>query len=156
MDKNREVQMNVIIRKMKIEDYYSLYKLWTSTPGMGLNNVDDSKEGIGKYLKRNPNTCFVAECENKIVGAILTGHDGRRGVISHTTVSQEVQRQGIGTKLVDTALEALKQEGISKVLLVVFEKNAKGNSFWEKHGFTTRPDLVYRNKALKELVRNDT
>lgn len=104
--------MNVIIRKMKIADYEQLYKLWTTTSGMGLNNVDDSKEGIEKYLERNPNTCFVAEIENEIVGAILTGHDGRRGIISHTTVSEKVQRQGIGTKLVDAALEALQKHGI--------------------------------------------
>lgn len=148
--------MKIIYRKMVITDYECLYKLWVATPGMGLNDVDDSKEGIEKYLRRNPNTCFVAEKDNEIVGAILTGHDGRRGVISHTVVSVDHQQQGIGTKLVDLALEALKEEGISKVLLVVFKNNQKGNSFWQKYGFTAREDLVYRNKTLRELNRIDT
>jgi ribosomal protein S18 acetylase RimI-like enzyme len=144
------------IRLMTIADYDKVYKIWTSTPGMGLNNVDDSVEGISKYLKRNPNTCFVAEEGDEILGAILTGHDGRRGVISHTVVSEKYQHQGIGTKLVDAALEALKKEGITKVFLVVFARNEKGNSFWEKYGFTTREDLIYRNKTLVPLVRMDT
>lgn len=146
----------ITIRKMTINDYDAIYKIWTSTPGMGLNDVDDSRNGIAKYLARNPNTCFVAEDDKKVFGSIITGHDGRRGIIYHTVVSEEYQRQGIGTQLVDAALDALKGEGISKVLLVVFEKNAKGNAFWKKNGFTARNDLVYRNKALISLVRMDT
>ena len=49
------------IRKMVIEDYEKVYQLWMSCAGMGLNNLDDSKEGIEKFLRRNPDTCFVAE-----------------------------------------------------------------------------------------------
>lgn len=48
------------ICKMTIDDYDEVYELWLNTPGMGLNDMDDSKEGIEKYMKRNPNTCFVA------------------------------------------------------------------------------------------------
>lgn len=145
------------IRKMVIDDYESIYKIWISTPGMGLNDVDDSKQGIERYLQRNPNTCFVAEDDkNKIIGAILCGHDGRRGMIHHTVVEESHQHQGVGSNLVNTALNSLKAEGISKVFLVVFAKNQKGNAFWQKNGFTPRTDLVYRNKALISLVRMDT
>ena len=144
------------IRLMSINDYEQVYSLWISTPNMGLNNVDDSKEGIQKYLLRNLNTCFVAEKNEKIVGAILSGHDGRRGYIHHTAVSLKLQRQGIGVMLVNAALSALEKEGITKVALVVFEKNQAGNSFWETLGFDFREDLVYRNKAIRELVRYDT
>ena len=70
------VEMN--IRLMRIDDYEQVYELWMSCAGMGLNNLDDSKEGIVKFLKRNPDTCFVADVENVIVGAILVGNDGRR------------------------------------------------------------------------------
>ncbi len=139
------------IRKMYIDDYDNAYNLWINTPGMGLNDIDDSREGINKYLIRNPNTCFVAEIENKIVGVILSGHDGRRGIIYHAAVSQKHQRQGIGEKLLDNVMTALKKEGINKVLLVVLDKNEKGNSFWEKQGFTKRNDIVYRNKAIYEI-----
>ena len=144
------------IRKMTIADYDNIYNLWVSCVGMGLNNLDDSKTGIEIFLKRNPDTCFVAEYENKVVGAIMVGNDGRRGYIYHTSVMPEYQRQGIGSKLVDTAIDALKKQGINKVALVVFAKNKDGNAFWEKQGFTVREDLTYRNKSLAEMVRIDT
>ena len=141
---------------MTIEDYDVVYDLWLHTPGMGLNTADDSREGIAAYLRRNPTTCFTAKEGDRLLGAILAGHDGRRGYISHTAVREDAQRQGVGTALVEAVLEALQAEGIRKVALVVFARNEKGNAFWEKLGFTGRDDLVYRNKALAELVRIDT
>ena len=131
-------------RLMTIDDYQQAYDLWIEC-GNGLNNVDDSKEGIEKYLKRNPATSFVAVCEQKVVGVILCGHDGRRGIIQHACVSPDHRREGIGQKLVELSLEALKEEGITKVLLVAFKKNEGGNAFWESQGFTLREDLNYRN-----------
>ena len=119
------------IRNMRIDDYDNVYALWLSCPGMGLNNLDDSREGIAQYLARNPDTCFVAVEQNCIIGAILTGHDGRRGYISHTAVSPACQRQGIGKQLVEAALAALKMQKINKVNLVAFAHNEKGNAFWE-------------------------
>ncbi len=144
------------IRNMRLDDYDSVYALWLSCPGMGLNNIDDTREGIAKYLARNPDTCFVAVEQGNIIGAILTGHDGRRGYISHTAVSPAYQRQGIGKQMVETALNALKAQGINKVNLVAFARNDKGNAFWEEMGFTQRPDLIYRNRTLVDMVRIDT
>ena len=63
----------MIIRNMTITDYDYVYDLWLNTPGMGLNNIDDSRQGIEKYLRRNPETCFVAEKDNMIIGVILCG-----------------------------------------------------------------------------------
>ena len=146
----------MIVRKMLISDYKAIYELWLSCKGMGLNDVDDSEEGIARFLDRNPDTCFVAEIDNRIVGVIMVSNDGRRGYIYHTAVHPDCRKQGIGSALVDTALSALKQIGISKVALVVFEKNAGGNAFWEKQGFTVRSDLIYRNKSLVEMIRIDT
>lgn len=144
------------IRVMNIKDYDEIYDLWINTPGMGLNSTDDSREGIDKYLKRNPTSSFVAEDSGKIVGVIMSGHDGRRGYIHHTTVLPNYRNQGIAKKLVDNAMNALDKEGINKVGLVAFEKNQLGNSFWEKIGFVVRDDLVYRNKNIHELKRMDT
>ena len=144
------------IRRMKIADYEAVYVLWRNTPGIGLNDIDDSLDGIMRYLKRNPRTCFVAKLNRKIVGVIMAGHDGRRGYIHHVCVIPELWNNQIGARLIDTALEALLAEGISKAALVVFAQNERGNGFWERMGFTQRPDLVYRNKTLVELKRIDT
>lgn len=142
---------------MRLEDYEAVYALWLSCPGMGLNNLDDSKEGIEQYLTRNPETCFVAVEGDEVVGAILSGHDGRRGHIGHTAVRQEYRRQGIGKKLVEAALESLKKQNIRKVSLVVFARNDAGNAFWEKMGFAKREDLAYRDYALaSDMIRMDT
>ena len=144
------------IRKMSIADYDEKYALWTACRGMGLNSLDDTKEGIEKFLERNPETCFVALIDGSIVGAIMVGTDGRRGYIYHTAVHPDYRRRGIAKALVDCALSAVECLGINKVALVVFGRNKDGNAFWEKMGFTTREDIIYRNKTLVEFVRIDT
>lgn len=146
----------ITIRVMSTDDYDGVYELWIHTPGMGLNTTDDSREGIEKYLKRNPTSSFVAEDEGRIVGVIMAGHDGRRGFIHHTAVLPNYRNQGVARKLVDSAMDALEKEGISKVALVAFKRNELGNGFWEKIGFSDRDDLVYRNKSIHEVKRIDT
>ncbi len=144
------------LRTMQLGDYDQVYALWLACKGMGLNSVDDSREGIARFLKRNPFTCFVAEEDGAILGVIMSGHDGRRGYIYHTAVHPDARCRGVGRKLVDTALSALREEGITKVALVVFSRNEGGNAFWEKTGFTPRTDLIYRNQTLVKMERMDT
>ena len=144
------------IRKMTIDDYDEVYALWMSCTGMGLNNVDDSREGIEKFLAKNPTTCLVAEADSAIVGVILIGNDGRRGYVYHTAVHPDCRKQGIAKQLVDTALDELAALGIIKVGLVAFARNETGNAFWESQGFEDRTDLVYRSKALADMIRIDT
>ena len=144
------------IRVMVISDYEEIYDVWINTPGMGLNSTDDSKEGIEKYLKRNPTTSFVAECDGKVVGVIMAGHDGRRGYLHHTAVLSAYRNQGIAKTLVEAAMKALEKEAIHKVALVAFKKNEIGNGFWEHLGFVEREDIVYRNKNIHYLDRIDT
>lgn len=144
------------IRRMTPADYDSAYALWRQTPGMGLNSLDDSREGIERFLQRNPDTCFAAVADGEVAGVILCGHDGRRGYLYHTAVLARYQRQGIGRQLVEAALAALSRAGISKVALVAFSRNQAGNAFWERMGFSERTDLTYRNRALREMVRLDT
>ena len=146
----------ITIRVMTIEDYGGVYDLWINTQGMGLNSTDDSEKGIKKYLERNPSTSFVAAENEKIIGVIMAGHDGRRGYIHHTAVLPDYRGQNIGKTLVDYAMSALEKEGINKVALVTFEKNEIGNGFWENIGFGAREDLVYRNKNIHKLERIDT
>ena len=144
------------IRPMTIDDYNRVWALWMSCRNMGFNDLDDSREGIERFLKRNPATCFVAETGGNLAGVILAGHDGRRGYIYHMAVAEAHRRQGIGSALVDRCLGALKHEGINKVALVAFRDNEAGNAFWERQGFALREDLNYRNRELAKLVRMDT
>ncbi|GKU25271.1 GNAT family N-acetyltransferase [Clostridium folliculivorans] len=138
------------ISLMTIDDYEKVYKLWTNTSGMGIRSLDDSFQGINKFIKRNPTTNFIAKAENEIVGVILCGHDGRRGYIYHTAVSSEYRGKGIGKVLVKAVLEALRQEEINKVALVAFASNDVGNRFWKSIGFEGRDDLVYRNLSINQ------
>ena len=99
------------IRVMTISDYEQVYQLWLSCAGMGLNNLDDSKEGIERFLNRNPETCFVAEADDKVIGVIIAGNDGRRGYIYHTAVNPDYRNHGIATKLVNEAIGGIKGKG---------------------------------------------
>ena len=144
------------IREMIEEDYEQGYQLWLSCAGTGLNHLDDSKEGIAQFLKRNPQTCLVAVENQIIIGAILVGFDGRRAYIYHTAVHPNYRRRGIARQLVETVLTVLDELKIHKVALVVFKRNEEGNKFWEKLGFSVREDLIYRNQARIEMVRLDT
>lgn len=141
-----------VLRLMTLEDYPALFTLWNSVPGFnrGLRSLDDSETGIQLFLQRNPNTCFVAEIADEVVGSILAGQDGRRGYIYHAIVLPEHQGKGIGKKLADAACDALRAEGINRAGMLVFAGNEQGNAFWESQGWQTRPDLIYRNKSLNE------
>jgi ribosomal protein S18 acetylase RimI-like enzyme len=144
------------VRKMLIGDYDNVYRLWLNTPGMGLNTSDDSEIGIKRYLLRNPNTCFVAEKDNEIIGVILSGHDGRRGLIYHLAVKMSERAQGVGTTLLERAIKALKNEEINKVYLMVLKNNKSGNAFWEKRGFTIPDESLYRAKEIALIEHIDT
>ena len=142
------------VREITIDDYEAIYALWNSTEQSrrALNPVDDSREGIARYLERNPNTCFAAVIGDRIIGVILTGHDGRRGIIHHMCVHPDYRRMGIAAHLVSLAEEALKKEGIQKVFGLVFSDNETANQFWEKQGYSLRTNLNYRNKSLNPQV----
>ncbi len=146
--------MEYSVRKVTIDDYDALYELWNSTEQSrrALNPVDDSREGIERYLKRNPNTCFVAVTDERVIGVILTGHDGRRAIVHHMCVHPDYRRMGIAQKLVSMAEDALKKEGIQKVFGLVFKDNDPANSFWEDQGYSLRTNLNYRNKSLNENI----
>ena len=148
------MKMEYTVRQVTIEDYDAIYELWNSTEQSrrALNPVDDSREGIERYLKRNPNTCFAACIQDRIIGVILSGHDGRRGLIHHLCVHPDFRRTGVAGQLVALAEEALKKEGIQKVFGLVFKDNEAANAFWEQQGYSLRTNLNYRNKSLNEAI----
>lgn len=142
--------MSVIIREMTMDDYDRVYTLWTGIQGFGIRSIDDSREGVERFLRRNPTTSVVAEQNGRIVGAILCGHDGRRGCLYHVCVDQAYRMRGIGKAMVGFAMEALKKEEINKVSLIAFTKNDIGNAFWKEIGWTKREDLNYYDFTLNE------
>jgi ribosomal protein S18 acetylase RimI-like enzyme len=146
--------MEYTTKLVTIDDYDAIFALWDSTEQSrrALNPVDDSREGIDRYLQRNPNTCFATIMDGKIIGVILSGHDGRRGIIHHLCVHPDFRRMGIASRLVAMAEEALQKEGIQKVFGLVFKDNDAANMFWETQGYTVRTNLNYRNKSMNRLI----
>lgn len=142
--------MSILVREMTIDDYDNVYALWMSIQGFGIRSLDDSREGVARFLKRNPTTSVVAEQNGRIVGAILCGHDGRRGCFYHVCVAGDYRKHGIGDRMAQFAIRALRKEGINKVNLIAFKSNEVGNAFWQSVGWTERKDLNYYEYTLNE------
>ena len=135
---------------MVIEDYDKVKALWMTIHGFGIRSVDDSREGVERFLRRNPTSSVVAEENGEIIGAILCGHDGRRGCLYHVCVAEGHRRRGIGKAMVVFCMNALKAEQINKVSLIAFTRNDIGNAFWNCIGWTKREDLNYYDFTLNE------
>ena len=138
----------MIIRDFTPADYKAVYTLWETTPGVGLRENEDSEVPVLKFLAKNPNTCFIAVEDEKIIGTILGGNDGKRGYIYHLAVDVNFRRRGIGKALVERTVEALKHEGINGIKIFVFRDNESGNIFWEKLGFVENDLAVTRTLRL--------
>ena len=131
----------VTIRPMTEEDIPGALALWQGVPEIGLRAAD-SPPALARYLARNPGTSFVALADDELVGVALAGHDGRRGLLHHVAVAPRYQKNGIGRRLVNDCLAALKANGIEKVILFVKAGNSEGKAFWKKCGWIERPDVA--------------
>ena len=147
-------EKKVNIREMTMEDFEEVHALWMGIHGFGIRSIDDSKEGVERFIRRNPTTSMVA-CENdRIIGAILCGHDGRRGCLYHVCVHEDYRKQGIGQKMVEACLAALKREHVNKVNLIAFKKNDIGNHFWQGMGWTFRKRMsIIMNMSQTKKTR---
>ena len=137
-----------MVRVMTIKDYDQVHALWMRIKGFAIRSIDDSREGVARFIRRNPTSSVVAVEDGKIVGAILCGHDGRRGCLYHVCVDPEYRRRGIGKSMVVFCMEALKKEEINKVCLIAFTVNDIGNAFWHRVGWIEREDLNYYDFVL--------
>lgn len=145
--------MSIIIREMVPEDYDKVYRLWQSIQGFGIRAVDDSRECVERFLRRNPGTSVVAEQNGQIVGSVLCGHDGRQGSLYHVCVAKKYRKHGVGNQMVRFAMKALQREGISKATLVAFTDNQVGNTFWKELGWTRRKDFnLYEFQINEENI----
>lgn len=142
-----------MIRLMQPEDYNQVYELWLRIHGFGIRSIDDSKENVLRFIRRNPTTTIVAQADGKIVGTLLCGHDGRRGCFYHVCVDEAYRNHGYATRMAQMALEALKEEGINKVNLMAFVTNELGNKFWRDKGWTLRNDVnIYEYNLNQENI----
>ena len=134
-------ERTVAIRQFRVEDHAAALALWQSDPGVGLSSADEFSL-IARFLDRNPGTSFVAEIEGQIVGTILCGHDGRRGLIHHLVVAKTSRRRGVGLSLLRAGLSAMKDAGIDKCHLMVFKTNEPGLAFWSAAKAAAREELA--------------
>jgi len=125
---------------MKISDYKEMISLWQEAEGVKLRNAD-SREGIDKYLRRNPGLSFIAENNGSIVATIMSGHDGKRVYIQHLVVTPNQRKSGIGTKLLSCCVQALKLEGIVKSHIHVLSNNESAKNYWLNRGWVKRTDI---------------
>jgi N-acetylglutamate synthase len=139
-----------VIRLFTMNDYDEVYQLWKRTPGVGLRSIDDSREGIERFLRRNPTTCFVAEDNGRIIGVVLGGHDGRRGYLYHVCVDETYRRRSLGRRLIEQVTLAMRNEGITKLGLLCLSHNSHGNDFWRGLGWEQRTDLNYYTIGINE------
>ena len=135
---------------MTIEDYPEVSALWNTIRGFAIRSVDDSYEGVRRFLLRNPSTSVVARMGGEVVGAVLCGHDGRRGCFYHVCVREQFRRKGIGKAMVLFCVDALRKESISKISLIAFTSNDAGNAFWKEIGWQQRSDLNTYDFVLNE------
>ena len=137
----------VQILPMTEADYDAVRALWMTIRGFGIRALDDSREDVVRFIRRNPTTSVVAKADGRVIGSILCGSDGRQGALYHVCVAEEFRRQGIGTRMVGYCMQQLKALGINKVGLIAFTKNGGGNAFWKQIGWK-KVDVNYYEFVL--------
>jgi len=144
----------IIYLPFAIELYDDVLALWQQCGGVGLSGAD-ARESIQSYVARNPGMSFVATADGSVVAAVLAGHDGRRGYIHHLAVHPSHRRRGLGRQLVDKCLQVLRDAGIQKCHIMIFNENSEGINFWKSVGWTPRTDVSVISKSIEPADAGD-
>jgi N-acetylglutamate synthase len=139
--------MDVRIGEMTLDDFDELIAFWSGIEGVGLNE-SDTPAGIARYLARNPGMSLVARHGGRVVGAVLCGHDGRRGTINHLAVAEGARGRGLGRELVERCIAKLAEVNVAKCNVFVYADNAEGAAFWERMGYKPRADLRVMQRVV--------
>jgi putative acetyltransferase len=145
MSPSEATSMKITIREMTAKDLPQAFSLWNEAEGIHLGTSDTPAE-VGGFLLRNPGLSLVAVDGPTLVGAVLAGHDGRRGYLHHVAVRDEYRQRGLGRELVRRCVEALAEAGIAKCHVFVFTRNQAALDFWGRIGWTPRDDLELFSK----------
>ena len=140
--------MNVEFIEFSMTDYEEAASLWRAMPEIGLDDAD-TPEQVRSFLARNRGLSFVARDRGRLVGAVLCGHDGRRGYLHHLAVDPAYRRMGIGRTLADNCLSALAAIGIQRCNIFLFAENEEGRGFWEKAGWVVYEGLKLMYKVTE-------
>jgi len=144
--------MKIDIREMTVADYDEVYRLWSETEGMSLGE-EDARDRIAFYLDRNPGLCFVATVSCAIVGTVLCGHEGRRGILRHLAVNRKFRGQGIARAMIEKCLTVLAGQGIIKCNIFVLDENVAGLNFWKHMGWYLLDDNYRTLQSLTNKVK---
>ncbi|MFN8433664.1 MAG: GNAT family acetyltransferase [Anaerolineales bacterium] len=126
------------------QDYDSVLRLWQNIESGMQVGRSDSPEEIKLKVERDPDLFLLAEIENAIVGTVIGGFDGRRGMVYHLAVDQNYRKQGIASTLLAEVEKRLQAKGCKKVYLLVLEDNTSAIRLYEECGWThQKQDLVF-------------
>ena len=129
------------------DDYPAVYSLWeNAAPGIHLRRSDEPEE-IARKLERDPELFLLAEIDGEVIGSVLGGFDGRRGMMYHLAVADEHRHQGIASALVDELERRLRSKGCIRYYLLVTTDNDSAIRFYEQRGWD-RMDLYIYAKDL--------
>ena len=133
---------------MEQGDLAEVIQFWQGMDGIGLSE-SDSYSALSFYLQRNPGLSRVARNRDReLIGAVLCGHDGRRGYLHHLAVARDYRRKGIGRALVERCLSSLRELKILKCNVFLFPHNPEGQGFWKAMGWKEREDLILMQRVL--------
>lgn len=141
--------MVIVIREMRAEDFNDVVALWEASEGVSLSGAD-TRPNFARYLERNAGTSYVAAFDDKLVGAILCGHDGRSGLIHYLAVEKSHRRSGIGHSLVRRALQALARQGIQTCHLLLSHAGREAVAFWERIGWSLHHEVAIMSCPTQE------
>lgn len=141
------IMMELVVREFTSTDIAAAVELWKASEGIGLSAADEPA-ALTRYLERNPGMSFTAYIGTELAGAVLCGHDGRRGFLHHLAVRRDYRRLGIGRILVERCHQALSKIGIDKVHIFVYHDNQNALAFWKGEKYIPRDDLVLLSVVL--------
>jgi ribosomal protein S18 acetylase RimI-like enzyme len=143
--------MSVEIVPMAVGDLEAVSALWNNTEGVGMNESDGPGQ-IRAFLDRNPGLSLVARDGTRLVGAVLCGHDGRRGFLYHLAVLPEYRKRGVGRAMVELCLDALGALGLLRCNILIYVDNHSGEQFWKRGGWYDRNELKLMQHDIGPLA----